>query len=550
MINPPWSRLAKRRPDANGRQRPRQRPIRFIPCLESLEDRSLPSVIASIVFSDGTPVHPATFQPVDNPSSYQQVNAANSQAIINVTIGYMGSAIEFFYFSSGSSFNLQVSNVSNNPTNYRNGSFDTLVPSTGNQSQAVLSQAFNFDSNGTSFQTELALSVTSYSVNVDTLKSPGATTFTFDLAEQDAAGNKTNSNPIMIQFDGSAQTFLASGTSKSTQIENTASELSLTVTNASGLSNILITITNLGSHSAQSSPLSQSQGESDVIFRYADFVKIMADAGDGNGSVISGVFGHFLLSANPGGQPRQDRNPVIGASSLVVADTPPGFYLTLSISQDISQRAASPSAQATWTGLRPPLEAPPAKPESSNSKWGWASFNEEKNSNSNVAHGGRVPSETDFGPMEIMVANIFRSLKEAKAEDQPKDIARFADRESEEAEFEPNSEGWISNPSLAWEQPGEPDPQGDVNVSLNQLLRGMALKQTIALAYPDKNAGPEENKDAVIRQRASPRKKESSWGWRVLAECMATALMALCWPGVIWNGTNNSQRRTTDYLDK
>jgi hypothetical protein len=58
----------------------------------------------------------------------------------------------------------------------------------------------------------------------------------------------------------------------------------------------------------------------------------------------------YFSPGSPTGQSGIDRRSNANLNSLVVSETSPGFYLTLSITQEISQRPSSASAQATWTG--------------------------------------------------------------------------------------------------------------------------------------------------------------------------------------------------------
>jgi len=156
---------------------------------------------------------------------------------------------------------------------------------------------------------------------------------------------------------------------------------------------------------------------------------------------------------------------------------------------------------------------------------------------------GRV-SESESGPLEIMVANILRSLKEAKADDRAKDIAQAAVRKPADAHFESDMVAWISNPSFVSKQRDEIDPLGDLNVGLKQLLEGVALNQSIALSSPEEFVGPEQTKDTGEKQAVgSPRSPRTalSWGWRVLAESMATILLALSWPGAMGHGSKSSK---------
>jgi len=109
-----------------------------------------------------------------------------------------------------------------------------------------------------------------------------------------------------------------------------------------------------------------------------------------------------------------------------MSETAPGFYLTLSITQEISQRSSSPSAQATWTGLRPPLETPLAKPELPSIKVGWWSGKEEANPTPGTIRSFQL-AETSGHAMENMVAGILLSLQLTEADHQVQDMAQAAE---------------------------------------------------------------------------------------------------------------------------
>jgi hypothetical protein len=253
---------------------------------------------------------------------------------------------------------------------------------------------------------------------------------------------------------------------------------------------------------------------------------------------------NLFPTVNLGSQGHLIRNLLLGQKSLVLADSAPAFYVTVAITQELTQHSTTLSTQYTWTGLRPPLEAPLDQRPSPNARWGWPQADEEKNANFHAIHENRIPFEVNFGPMELMVNDILRKLEETKANEQVKELAQVADPSAPGADFELTDGGWNSNQLIEWKQIGETDFQGDFNESLNHLLRGRTLNQ--AMASSDDLAGPEPSKDLGTSRTVSPRKTALGWSWRILAECMATVLMALYGPEVVRSGTTNSQGRTLD----
>src|SRR5262249_7494925 len=136
--------------------------------------------------------------------------------------------------------------------------------------------------------------------------------------------------------------------------------------------------------------------------------------------IVFGIFNPPVKSLLP------DRRPISNHNSLVWTDAGAGLHLTVSITQEISQRSSSSAAQATWTGLRPPLEALLARPQTPATKIE-VSFSE---TTANGVTGVRDQDETNSRPMEIMVANILTALQQAKVENRAEEIDQAAVRES------------------------------------------------------------------------------------------------------------------------
>src|SRR5216683_6171710 len=97
-MNPPWNRRVRLK--GSGRLEPRKRWPRFVPCLESLEDRCLPSVVPSITFTDGTVGQPVASQSIQTQDNSLQPTLAGYQADISVTVAYSGTSISYVSYAS------------------------------------------------------------------------------------------------------------------------------------------------------------------------------------------------------------------------------------------------------------------------------------------------------------------------------------------------------------------------------------------------------------------------------------------------------------------
>src|SRR5262249_50441476 len=157
-------------------------------------------------------------------------------------------------------------------------------------------------------------------------------------------------------------------------------------------------------------------------------------------------------------------------------------HLTLSITHEISQWSSSPTALATWTGLRPPLESLLLRPESPTSHTALPTHQEDTNTSAVADVSDR--DETESRPMEIMVANILQALQQAKIDDRAKDIAQTAVREP--APRDPEGELLSLQSLVYWpvkpyqtkvpDQGGDPDDLGIAVLPLNEFLDQVALR--------------------------------------------------------------------------
>jgi hypothetical protein len=531
----PWFRLAMPASSRVSRsQTPRDRrhkPLaRFVPRLEALEDRCLLSVIPTVAFIDGT-VGQTQWNSVSDNS--QPVRNSNYQANISVTIAYSGSAIGFVSLTSAGSVGLSptgqtISNATQISLVTSSGNASFLPVQTANQVQDTAWQYFQFQLSLSSNQNADALTGASYSVSLSTL---GDTALKLKIVGPDATSGNVGTSGL-ITISGANAVIRHATDPHVSSGDAIASGINLSFSNPTGPSTITITLTNLSSLPDPQSPTPATT--------YAASYDAFATA-DGNfnarvfeyKSASPSLLGGYFPSGSPIGQTGAERR-TINSNSLVVAEIGSGFYLTLSMTQEISQRSSSAQAQATWTGLRPPLETPLAKPESGSIKVGWWSSREETNSTPGTIRSFQL-AETNSHTMENMVASILLSLQLTEADHQVQDMAQAA-------------EPWAdlfgkSDISTIVLGPGEQRPAslGDVDNSLDQLLEGMALNEAVPLS--SEMHVPEQNAGTAGSHASNWRKAASGWGWRVLWECMATVLLALYWPGAIWPQTPQLAKR-------
>jgi hypothetical protein len=528
-MNPPW--FFRERPKVNGLKRLTQGRAQFVPFLEPLEDRSLLSVIPTVTFIDGTVGQPLPNQSSNIITNYQPSTTSTNDLTITFSIAYSGSAIGFVSYSFTHNLNdfttiPAVVNGTQLPFAASSGTSNFVTFTGGNQVQSTAWQLIQFQLNLSPTQNEPIATGTSYSVSLSAFDAPGGATLQVTVAGSNASGNATAGPAGLIRFNWSATATPAANNPSGIPdgAPNSGSDWSFS--NINGSSAFTITLANLSFFARQDSNSGQVYTAGNAVFTSAtDFLRKDLT---GPGYNSASVPGYYISTGSPTGSSSIDRRSNANLNSLVVSETSPGFYLTLSITQEISQRSSSPSAQATWTGLRPPLETPLAKPESPSIKVGWWSSREEANSPPGTIRSIQQ-TEINSHTMENMVASILLSLQLTEADHQVQDMAQAA---------EPWADLFDKSDifPVALAQGNQcAAPLDDADNSLNQLFEGMALNEAIPLS--SEMHVPEQNAGTAVSYASHSRKAASGWGWRVLGECMATVLLALYWPGAIWPQT-------------
>jgi len=523
-MNPPWFFREKRK--VNSLKHPTRGRARFVPVLEALEDRSLPSVVPSLTFIDGTIGQSLASQSSNITTNYQPTTTTT----FTFGIAYSASAIGFVSYS----FTNGVSNLTAIPpfvngTQHSNaagtGTSNFVISPSGNQIQSTAWQLIQFQLNLSPTQNEPIATGTSYSVSLSAFDAASGAMLQVTVVGSSVSGNGTSGRIILSASDVVSS---AANNPSLTPSSLSNSGNAWSFLNPNGPSTFTITLANLSFFTRQGSTASQmvdTAVTANGMF-VTDYIGKIVPISPGYNSTL--VPGHYFSTDSPSAQPGIDRRSNANLNSLVVSETTPGFYLTLSITQEISQRSSSASAQATWNGLRPPLETPLAKPESPSIKVGWLSGGEETNSAPGAIRSLQL-AETNGHAMEKMVAGILLSLQLTEADHQVQDMAQAA---------EPWADLFDKSDILPIVLgPGEQRPAslGDVDNSLSQLLEGMALTEAVPLS--SEMPVPEQNAGAAGSYASNSRKAATGWGWRVLGECMATVLLALYWPGAIWPQT-------------
>jgi hypothetical protein len=527
-MNPPWFLVSRKGAKAPRNSAPVRR-SRFVPRLEALEERSLPSVVPSVTFIDGTVGQPIANQSSSLTASPQPTGSNTYDLNITFSIAYSGSTIGFGSYSSSSSINEFTINI---PTS--TGSHSALVSGNTNyitfqnlsQTQTASWQRIQLQLNLSSASTDpVALNLGSAVALVASDAASGAT-LQFTLAGSSNSVIATAGTVMFFSLDSPSTTPMVNSPSGS--ISGTKPTSAWYFSNPHGPSTLTITLANLSFFASKTLTVQTDVAGYAVFSSVADSLQKNSTTPENNLSKL----GNYLPADGFSGQLIMPRMTM--SNSLVVGGTTPGFYLTLSVTHEISQRSSSPSAQATWTNLPPPLEAPFARTGSASTKVSWWSGREETNSTTGIIPSPQLP-EGNSHAMENMVANILVSLQLTEADQDEWGGARGEGRVQSAQAREMtanNSESQGTNTffvAFGDEPRADSDPLDNLDNSLNGLLEGMALTDAVPpfsdVLWPEQNTGG---------THAFNSKTSYGWGWRVLGECMATVLLALYWPGAIW----------------
>jgi len=512
-----WNHWLKPNLEVIGRPRCRVRRGGFVPRLEVLEDRCLLSIVPTLALGANTTWLPvAGASGTIDPVSTQTISTDHSTSL-SVTFHYSQAGIQLQYIITGN-LNVVIAGTLTSQNAGNTFVLDTTAPFYDtNDPQAA---SFNLTLSLFGSQTGLA-APTNLQVAIQATETNNAASLSFMISGADISGARLASSPAIFYFPNQNIT-TAIGVSTNAQTNDIAIQsltgipsFSITFARPNVVTNAQ-TVTTSGTYSARDS---------------VGYAVLIASS---DGVVLDRAPKFFNPSEK--GLP-SDRGTISTYNSLVVADSGPGFHLTLSITQEISYRSSSPAAQTTWTGLRPPLEAALRGRELRTTKVELSS----EDTNARSFAGVRDRDEADNRPMEIMVANILTALQQAKAEDRTREIAQTAAPETTPIDMDPPQ--WDSQPVAFWprEEHGEMDALGNnIALPLNELLGETALKEPM---NPVVNQGPpglEQSGPVPKHSLTSRRRTASRLSWLPLAESVVAVFAALGWPGAIWLGQPTS----------
>ena len=549
MTHPLWKSWFRLKPEAPSLIPRRRRTAVVVPLLEALEDRCLPSVTPMVTFSPDTLYQALTLDSVTTAYDANSANPAAPLNTLNVSFNYVGqTGIQFAQVTFTG--NLSISIVDLSPVS-GTGSPPVLTPAylfqaigqINSQSANPVSQSYSlsvslFPTQGTPHDRAANYALTITALQSASGAALGITVAAFDVSGQPSANyagifqasNPDGPSPSMNSpaLGSPGPTSLASGVF----FPNTSSGISAFLivfpgTNFQGLQKEAIDV-------AAEIPFLRVTG---VAALMPDLTAL--DFGVGSSS------GQLDGNPDPLGEPETGpagfRRPFAYANTLVLADTGPGYSLTLSIVQEVNQRASSSAAQVTWTGLRPPIEAPWLGPPLEKADLKLSSFQDHAKTalEADTDNQRRASPEVEVRPTEKMVAEILQSLQQARADDRAKDVAQGANRPP--AELHVGSEQTESWALASWpwdrgDEPADPNLLGDIVLPLNQFLDSVEAKAPYSRSDAAEQPGPEQNEPGENRPSPNSRRITFHRGWIHLAEGVAGLLWVLGGPGAIWPG--------------
>jgi len=503
-------RFFARNPWSLKTERPARRAGRagFVPRLELLEDRCLPSVDPIVIFDPGT-----TWQLVGSSASPAvdpvQTSSLIFPANVGATITYGQTGLPFFwYVATGNVLMRADAFLPDDVTGPWLFSTTALAANNPISNQIRLSLSLSSSQLGT------ADTAQTYNISAHVLNTSNGVAVKITVASSDM-GIVAGLLNVQVQGD-SIPTFANSSANP-----NLSSSSEFLFSNSTGVAGLTILLP--GVSAPQSTTLTTGKADIFVAYGLASHLNPTGVSLTNSFQIISNYFGSIDHQAS------SIRQPMSNFNSLVLADTGPGLYLTLSITHEISQRSSSPAAQATWTGLRPPLESL-LRPELRASHAALPADQEDKNPGAIAEVNSQ--DEADSRPMEIMVATILEALQQAKVDDRAKDIAQTAVRDSSPADPQGEPLELRSLVFWPWEQgqarmPGQrsdPEAFAIAVLPLNDFLDHIALRESSNSGATEESLEPKPNEPSQPHPSVASRPR-----WLHLAESLIATLMAVAW---------------------
>jgi hypothetical protein len=487
-------------------ERPARRAGRpgFVPRLEVLEDRCLPSVDPIVIFDPGT-----TWQPVGSSASPAvdsvQTSSLFFQANVNATITYglTGLPLVSYFVNDNANAFLPITEA---------GTWMFSTPALA--ANDAISNQIRLSLILSSSQLGIADTAQIYNISAHVLNTSNGVAVKITVASPDMGSVAGHLN-VQVQGD-SIPTFANSSANP-----DLTSSSEFLFSNSTGVAGFTILLP--GVSAPQNTTASGAKSDSFVGHGLANYLNPAGVSLINSFQIISNYFGSVDHQAS------SIRQPMSNFNSLVLADNSPGLYLTLSITHEISQRSSSPAAQATWTGLRPPLESL-LRPELPASHAALPADQQDKNASAIAEVNGQ--DEAESRPMEIMVATILEALQQGKVDDRAKDIGQTAVRDSAPADPQGEPLELRSLVFWPWEQgqtrvPGQrsdPEAFAIAVLPLNDFLDHIALRESSNSRAPEESLEPKPNELSQPHPSVASRPR-----WLHLAESLITVLMAVGW---------------------
>jgi hypothetical protein len=356
----------------------------FVPRLEPLEDRSLPSGLPTITLSDGT--------------VWQLVPASNNSSAF-IAGGAVNTNVDLLYVASlESSVGMVMVNSISNPIVQVTNSFslspwtataEALIVSPQATSVTVLNAVQGVFTVLSLSPTATGSAATSYSITIQTIISPQNISQNYNITGLDANGHLTGDFASAIQVANPLTNQLPLPSSKDGQM-NFVLNIPLDGSNGSFTNNAGLCLGCFGNL-----PLLMENGSDSFFF---------ATDGPLDDSVMMKV--NFTIT-----------NP----NSLVLADTGLNVWLNYVVIQDAGFRSTSSLAQVTWLGMRGPPEPPLAHAERGKATDFWTNLirdqSEKEPTSSSLEERFPILPTAHSRPMEAMVREILSSLPQAKRDE-------------------------------------------------------------------------------------------------------------------------------------
>jgi hypothetical protein len=485
----------------------------YVPRLEPLEDRNLPSVLPTVILSDGTVLQmtAATNALIALPNQGTTNLASNSTVAVTIAYSPQGN-FAFVRAADLGSFNpnslVTAAQWSGNTPGLSTLTISTTVFLSGS---AMLDQplAMNYT---IAVQTRFSQSDADLTVTIEGFDPRGNPSSAYTTAVQSNSPVPTNPVPLPMIPDSGKEIF----------------DVNTPQVCPSGLDGNIVNQPFPGLSGDQSNTVAFAMNGTNFISIFTLIQELDA------GNLLNQPVRLLPNEIPPDNSGKMNFTPPItNATSLVLADTGSNAWLTLSIIQDSYLRSTSATAQITWTGLRGPAEAPVHRAAGGRA----AEFllesitapSKELGSAANVEIS--LSSQTRARPMEAMVSDILSSLQQAKRDEKGQEESLAALPVPMSADEKSKTQA-----SLDWPLAGTVVgllgtanmPGGDDFFPVPGLS-----DESPSLALIPENGDPPPGDRPESDPPRSSRTASERLAWIHLAEGVGGFLLLLAWPAVV-----------------